>query len=83
MEAIKAVWDLFQNEILGMAWLKRLIVTALNALGLDTNGKIGGSVSFFIYDMIKIMVLLCVLIFVISYIQSYFPPRLPRTPLHL
>ncbi len=75
MEAIKAVWDLFQNEILGMAWLKRLIVTALNALGLDTDGKIGGSVSFFIYDMIKIMVLLCVLIFVISYIQSYFPPE--------
>ena len=55
MEAIKAVWDLFQNEILGMAWLKRLIVTALNALGLDTDGKIGGSVSFFIYDMIKII----------------------------
>ncbi|MGN0608692.1 MAG: permease [Oscillospiraceae bacterium] len=75
MEAIKAVWDFFQNEILGMAWLKRLIVSALNAVGLDTDGKIGGSVGFFIYDMIKIMVLLCVLIFVISYIQSYFPPE--------
>ena len=30
---------------------------------------------FFIYDMIKIMVLLGVLILIISYIQSYFPPE--------
>ncbi|MGN0598550.1 MAG: permease [Oscillospiraceae bacterium] len=75
METLGTIWDFFQNEILGMAWLKRLIGSMLNALGLDTSGKIGGSVSFFIYDMIKIMVLLCVLIFVISYIQSYFPPE--------
>lgn len=58
-----------------MAWLNRLIGSLLNALGLDTNGKIGGSVQFFIYDMIKIMVLLGILIFIISYIQSYFPPE--------
>ena len=75
MEAIKAVWDFFQNEILGMRWLSRLIHTALNACGLDTTNRIGGSVQFFIYDTIKIMVLLGVLIFVISYIQSYFPPE--------
>lgn len=56
-----------------MAWLNRLIGTILNSLGLDTSGKIGGSINFFIYDMIKIMVLLGFLIFVISYIQSYFP----------
>ena len=54
MEAIKNIGDFFQNEILGMAWLKRLIVSVLNALGLDTDGKIGGSVSFFIYDMFPI-----------------------------
>ena len=58
-----------------MAWLNRLIKTILNSFGLDTNGKIGGSIQFFIYDMIKIMVLLGVLIFIISYIQSYFPPE--------
>lgn len=75
MDAIKNVWDFFQNEILGMAWLNRLIGSALERLGLDTSGRIGGSVRFFIYDMIKIMVLLGVLIFVISYIQSYFPPE--------
>ena len=75
MEAIKAVWDFFQNEILGMRWLSRLIHTALNACGLNTTSRIGGSIQFFIYDTIKIMVLLGVLIFVISYIQSYFPPE--------
>lgn len=73
METLKTIWDFFQNEILGMAWLNRLIGSLLNALGLDINGKIGGSVQFFIYDMIKIMVLLGILIFIISYIQSYFP----------
>ena len=75
MEAIKAAWDFFQNEILGMRWLSWLIHTVLNACGLDTTSRIGGSIQFFIYDTIKIMVLLGVLIFVISYIQSYFPPE--------
>ena len=72
---IKSIWDFFQNEILGMAWLNRLIGSLLNALGLDVAEKIGGSVQFFIYDLIKIMVLLGVLIFIISYIQSFFPPE--------
>ena len=72
---MKTGWDFFQNEVLGMKWLSRLIGSGLNAVGLDTNSRIGGSVQFFIYDTIKIMVLLGVLIFVISYIQSYFPPE--------
>ena len=58
-----------------MHWLSRLIGTILNACGLDTASPIGGSVQFFIYDTIKIMVLLGVLILIISYIQSYFPPE--------
>ena len=75
MEAIETGWDFFQNEILGMGGLNRLISTVLNACGLDTTGRIGGSIQFFIYDTIKIMVLLGVLILIISYIQSYFPPE--------
>ena len=38
-------------------------------------GRIGGSVQFFIYDVVKITILLCFLIFLISYIQSFFPPE--------
>lgn len=78
MEIFKTVWNFFQDEILGMAWLNRLIETILNFLGVDTDEKIGGSILFFIYDMIKIMVLLGILIFIISYIQSYFPPERAR-----
>ena len=69
------MWAVVQNEILGMKWLDRLIGRGLTALGLDTGTRLGGSVEFFLYDVIKITVLLCVLIFVISYIQSYFPPE--------
>ncbi len=58
-----------------MGWLSRLISTILNACGLDTTSRVGGSIQFFIYDTIKIMVLLGVLILIISYIQSYFPPE--------
>ena len=75
METTNTAWDFFQNEILGMHWLNRLIGTLLNACGLDTTGKVGGSIRFFIYDTVKIMLLLGVLILVISYIQSYFPPE--------
>lgn len=69
------VWQLIQDEILGMSWLKELIGSLLLRIGLDVSGKIGGSVHFFIYDVIKIIVLLCTLIFIISYIQSFFPPE--------
>ena len=69
------VWDFIQDQVLGMKWLNDLLGIGLSALGLDVNGRIGGSIQFFIYDVLKITVLLCVLIFVISYIQSYFPPE--------
>ena len=64
-----------QSEILGMAWLGRLIGRFLGTLGLDTAGGIGGALHFFLYDSVKILVLLTLLILLISYIQSYFPPE--------
>lgn len=72
---LKNIWDFFQNEILGMKWLNRVIQSGLNAAGVDTGGKVGGSIQFFLYDVVKIMVLLGFLILMISYIQSYFPPE--------
>lgn len=58
-----------------MKWLNELIGDILEKTGLDISGKPGGSIQFFIYDVIKITILLCVLIYIISYIQSYFPPE--------
>lgn len=75
MEIIKTVWMFFQEQILGMKWLQGLIGNGLEAIGLDTGSMLGGSLQFFLYDVIKIFVLLSVLIFGISYIQSYFPPE--------
>ena len=75
MQILKAIWDFFQVQILGMKWLDELIGRGLSAVGLDTSTRLIGSIEFFLYDVIKITVLLCFLIFLISYIQSYFPPE--------
>ena len=63
----------FQNQILGMHWLKELIQNLLELIGISAQSIVGGMLNFFFYDLIKIFILLSVLIFGISYIQSYFP----------
>ncbi|WP_407925630.1 permease [Gemmiger gallinarum] len=69
------IWSFVQDQLLGMKWLNALIGRLLTALSIDTATRLGGSIQFFLYDVIKITILLCVLIFLISYIQSYFPPE--------
>ncbi|QNL43804.1 permease [Oscillibacter hominis] len=78
MHILKSVWLFIQDQILGMKWLDALIGNALSFAGLDTTSRLGGSIQFFLYDVVKITVLLCLLIFLISYIQSYFPPERSR-----
>lgn len=75
MEIVKNIWLFFQNEVLGMQWLNRLIGLGLEKAGLDSTNPFKGTLQFFLYDTVKILVLLTVLIFIISYIQSYFPPE--------
>lgn len=75
MEVIKPFLLFIQDQILGMKWLNTLIGDLLTLFKIDISSQIGGSIQFFIYDVIKITILLCVLIFLISYIQSYFPPE--------
>jgi uncharacterized membrane protein YraQ (UPF0718 family) len=59
-----------------MTWLSELIKALVEKVfGLSVGTRLGGSIHFFIYDVIKIFILLSVLIFIISYIQSYFPPE--------
>ena len=70
-----SIWNFIQEQILGMKWLNELIGRGLIMLGLDVEERVGGSVRFFLYDVMKITLLLCFLIFIISYIQSYFPPE--------
>jgi len=70
------IFQWLNNQLLKMEWLYNLIKLLVeNVFGLSIQERIGGSIHFFIYDVIKIFILLSVLIFVISYIQSYFPPE--------
>lgn len=78
MNIIKTVWIFIQDEILGMHWLNNIVARLLNYFNIDTSSSLGGSINFFIYDVIKITILLCTLIFMISFIQSYFPPERSR-----
>ena len=69
------ILEFIQKEILGMNWLSVLVGNIIQLIGIDLDSQIGGTLHFFIYDVIKIIILLCTLIFIISYIQSYFPPE--------
>ena len=69
------IWNFIQNQILGMKWLNGLVQNLLTLLGIDVTSRLGGSISFFIYDVIKISILLFALVYIISYVQSYFPPE--------
>ena len=70
------VFEWLNNQILKMEWLSTLVKLLVEKVfGLDTTQRLGGSIEFFIYDVIKIFILLSVLIFIISYIQSFFPPE--------
>ena len=73
------IFKWLNSQLLKMEWLHNLVTLFVQSVfGLDVNSKVGGSVHFFIYDVIKIFILLSVLIFVISYIQSFFPPERTR-----
>lgn len=75
LKIIESIFIFIQDQILGMKWLNYLIEHFLTMLGFDITTRFGGSIQFFLCDVIKITVLLCTLIFLISYIQSYYPPE--------
>lgn len=73
------IFQWLNNQLLKMVWLYDLIEVFVNKVfGLSIDTRLGGSIHFFIYDVIKIFILLSVLIFTISYIQSFFPPERTR-----
>lgn len=72
------MWSFIQEQILGMKWINEFVGWVLSTIGINVTTRLGGSLQFFFYDVIKITILLCILIFSISYIQSYFPPERSR-----
>ncbi len=70
------IFEWINNQLLKMDWLYNLVETlVVKVFGLSMSGRLGASIHFFIYDVVKIFILLSVLIFMISYIQSFFPPE--------
>lgn len=72
---METIESFLMDQVLKMQWLSELITSMLASIGIDTASRWGGSLQFFLYDTIKIIILLCVMIFIISYIQSFFPPE--------
>lgn len=76
MEWIKELFSWLNSQLLQMKWLADLVKLLVEEVfGLSMKSRLGGSVHFFLYDTIKILILLSVLIFIISYVQSHFPPE--------
>lgn len=76
---IKDIFSWLNANLLKMEWLYSLVEHLVaDVFGLEMTSRLGASVHFFIYDVIKIFILLSVLIFTISYIQSFFPPERTR-----
>jgi uncharacterized membrane protein YraQ (UPF0718 family) len=74
-----AIFQWLNEQLLRMDWLAWLVRVLLeDVLGLNTASRVGASLHFFIFDVIKIFILLVVLIFSISWVQSYFPPERTR-----
>lgn len=73
-----SIFGWLNDQLLRMQWLSDLVTAGVSAAGLDPASRVGGSVQFFVYDVIKIFILLSVLIFTISYVQSFFPPERTR-----
>lgn len=73
------ILEFLNNQLLKMQWLSNAVKWLVESVfGLSVSERLGGSIHFYIYDVIKIFILLSVLIFTISYIQSYFPPERTR-----
>jgi uncharacterized protein len=72
------IFGWMNDQLLRMQWLSDLVTAGVSAVGLDPASRFGGSVQFFVYDVVKIFILLSVLIFSISWAQSYFPPERTR-----
>ena len=62
LEFLNTIWIFFQDQILGMKFLNLLIGDVLSVAGVDIGGRLGGSIQFFLYDVVKITILLCLLI---------------------
>jgi len=79
VQFIKDFFSYLNDILLKMTWLQDGVdLLLIKVFGIDSTTYLFKSLSFFIYDVIKIFILLSVLIYISSYIQSYFTPERTR-----
>jgi uncharacterized membrane protein YraQ (UPF0718 family) len=79
MQLIRDFLNLLNDALLKMTWLDALVKWFFgDIIGISEESLAYSSLTFFVYDVIKIFILLGVLIFISSYIQSYFSPEKTR-----
>lgn len=68
-----SIFSSLNDILLKMTWLQNLVNFLLeDVFGMSTESMLFDSLSFFIYDVIKIFILLSVLVYLSSYIQTHF-----------
>ncbi len=76
LAVLGSVFGWLNDQVLRMNWLSDLFRWLVeDVFGLSTADRLGGSLHFFLFDVVKIFLLLSVLILTISYVQSFFPPE--------
>ncbi len=76
MQLIKDFFTTLNDILLKMTWLQDLVdLILVKIFKLEESSYLFKSLSFFIYDVIKIFILLTILIYISSYIQSHFTPE--------
>jgi len=79
MQIISDFFNLLNDALLRMTWLQSLVDRFLvEIVGINENTYLKDSLSFFIYDVIKIFILLSALIYISGYIQSNITPERTR-----
>ncbi|MFA7561674.1 MAG: permease [Candidatus Izemoplasmatales bacterium] len=76
MQIIKEFFVNLNDILLKMTWLQALVDKLLvRVFKLEETSYLFKTLSFFLYDVVKIFILLSVLIYLSSYIQSHFTPE--------
>lgn len=57
-------------------WIADLLV--YRGLGLSPDSHLGDALHFFVYDVLKIVVMLTVIIYLVTLVRSFFPPERSR-----
>lgn len=76
---MKNIFIWLNDALLKMTWLENIVNRLFSEVfNLESDSQLFKSLTFFVYDIIKIFILLIILIFIASYLQSFFTAEKTR-----